>query len=183
MQLLYSLAGQKTQEFDRLIFSETDDIANISQSWQTARKDLWKYAYRLLREPVMASQLGAELFKPFTANQMVAILQTIGRGMRNGCPVAVYFVDAAWAIKSSKGEFDSVRDSMLVQMRSILEECVNSPDPVNRAIYRELYESFLEPLRQIEGVNYPEEMRAAQDNKTEEENEEDIEEFSPFLEL
>lgn len=103
----------------------------------------------------MASRLGIELFKPFTANQMVAILQTIGRGMRNTCPVSVYFVDAAWAPQSAKGKADSPRDSMLVQMRVILEECVAHLDPVIREIYQELYLAFLEPLRRINKVKYP----------------------------
>ena len=102
----------------------------------------------------MASRLGEELFTPFTANQMVAILQTIGRGMRNSCPVAVYFVDAAWAPQSAKDKPDSPRDSMLVQMRVILEECINHPDPVIREIYQELYGAFLKPLKQIKNVIY-----------------------------
>ena len=178
MQLLSSLAGQKTQEFDRRKFDENDDLAAIDRSWQQAKKELWRYAYRLLREPVVASRLGSELFKPFTANQMVAILQTIGRGMRNGCPVAVYFVDAAWAIRSTKDEADSGRDSMLVQMRIILEECVNNPDPVIRAVYRELYDAFLDPLRRIEGVIYPEEMRSSTESEADE-----FDELSSLLEL
>ena len=111
----------------------------------------------------MASRLGAELFRPFTANQMVAILQTIGRGMRDGCPVAVYFVDAAWAARSTRGEPDSPRESMLVQMRAILEECVSHDDPVKREIYRELYGSFLDALRRTEGVVFPASMRTQPD--------------------
>ena len=112
----------------------------------------------------MASRLGAELFRPFTANQMVAILQTIGRGMRNGCPVSVYFVDAAWAYRSALDKTDSARDSMLVQMRAILEECVGDPDPAIRAIYTELYGAFLTPLRRIVGVNFPADPRSASDD-------------------
>jgi hypothetical protein len=110
---------------------------------------------------------------------MVAILQTIGRGMRNGCPVAVYFVDAAWAIQSTKDKPDSGRDSMLVQMRIILEECVNHPDPVIRGIYQELYGAFLTPLRRIEGVIYPESLRS----KEELADEEDFDDFSALLEM
>ncbi len=74
MQLLYSLAGRATQEFDSQAFNKGDDLTSIAEAWQQSRKDLWHYANRLLREPLMASRLGAELFKPFTANQMVAIL-------------------------------------------------------------------------------------------------------------
>lgn len=179
MQLLYSLAGQATQEFDSRSFNEAEDLSAIAYSWRHSRIDLWRTANRLLREPLMASRLGPELFKPFTANQMVAILQTIGRGMRNGCPVAVYFVDAAWAIQSTKDKPDSGRDSMLVQMRIILEECVNHPDPVIREIYQELYGAFLTPLRRIEGVIYPSHLHS----KEELIDEEDFDEFSPLLEM
>jgi hypothetical protein len=179
MQLLYSLAGQSTQDFDSKVFTEAENLSAIASSWKQARKDLWRYANRLLREPLMASRLGPELFRPFTANQMVAILQTIGRGMRNGCPVAVYFVDAAWAIQSTKDKPDSGRDSMLVQMRIILEECVNHPDPVIREIYQELYGAFLTPLRRIEGVTYPKSLRSQEDLL----DEEDFDNFSELLEM
>ncbi|MBC1235727.1 hypothetical protein [Nostoc sp. 2RC] len=179
MQLLYSLAGRATQKFNSQIFTQAEDLSAIASSWHQSRKNLWRYANRLLREPLMASRLGSELFRPFTANQMVAILQTIGRGMRNGCPVAVYFVDAAWAIQSTKDKPDSGRDSMLVQMRIILEECVNHPDPVIREIYQELYGAFLSPLQRIEGVIYPENLRS----KEELTDEDDFDEFSPLLEM
>ena len=153
-RLLSSLAGRATQKFDSRIFSQEEGLTEIYQTWKSARSSIYRDARRLLQEPLMASRLGEELFTPFTANQMVAILQTIGRGMRNGCPVAVYFVDSAWAPQSAKGKPDSPRDSMLVQMRVILEKCINHPDPVIRKIYQELYGAFLEPLKQIKNVIY-----------------------------
>lgn len=179
MQLLYSLAGKATQEFDSRIFTEADDLPALSNAWKKARKQLWKTENRLLREPLMASRLGEDLFKPFTANQMVGILQTIGRGMRNGCPVQVYFVDAAWAIQSTQDKPDSGRDSMLVQMRIILEECVKHSDPVIREIYQELYGAFLDPLRRVDGVVYPEDLRNSEDVTDDEDGFDDL----PFLEM
>jgi hypothetical protein len=179
-QLLYSLAGKATQEFDSRVFTESENLPAISNAWKQSRKQLWKTANRLLREPLMASRLGEDLFKLFTANQMVGILQTIGRGMRNGCPVQVYFVDAAWAIKSTKNEPDSGRDSMLVQMRIILEECVKHPDSVIREIYQELYGAFLDPLQRIEGVVYPQSLH---DSEGLTEEEDDFDDFSPLLEM
>ncbi|WP_449420368.1 pPIWI_RE_Z domain-containing protein [Phormidium nigroviride] len=180
MQLLYSLAGKATQQFDSRVFTEAEDLPALSNALKQSRNQLWRTANRLLREPLMASRLGEDLFKPFTANQMVGILQTIGRGMRNGCPVQVYFVDAAWAIKSTQDQPDSGRDSMLVQMRIILEECVKHSDPVIREIYQELYGAFLDPLRRVEGVVYPEDLRNSEDVTDEED---DFDDFSPFLEM
>lgn len=158
MQLLLSMAGRDTQALDEKVFGPEQNIQEIAAYVRAARQNAFRLARRLLQEPLMASRMGEELFRPFTANQMVNVLQTIGRGMRNGCPVAVYFVDAAWAPRSARGEPDSPRNSMLVQMRVILEACVAHPDPVSCQIYRELYGAFLEPLRRIEGVEFPQEL-------------------------
>jgi hypothetical protein len=163
MQLLHGLAGRASQQFDERAFSADDDLATIATAWHSAKLDTLRLARRLLQEPLQASRLGAELFEPFTADQMVAILQTIGRGMRNGCPVAVYFVDAAWASRSAAGEVDSARDSMLLQMRVILESCIAHPDPVIRAAYHELYGAFLDPLRRVEGVLLPDDLHHVPD--------------------
>ena len=188
-QLLYSLAGRATQAFDRHTFSSEDQLADINLAWERRRKDIYRDTKRLLQEPLMASRLGAELFKPFTANQMVAILQTIGRGMRNGCPVSVYFIDAAWAPQSARGKPDFPRDSMLVQMRVILEECLKHPDSVIRQIYQELYnffrlkseqDSFLEPLRKIDKVICPPDLFQSEDSVYEDD---DYEDFDPLLDM
>lgn len=163
MQLLQSLAGRATQDFDQITFGAEHDLKAIARRFSDAKRGTFRLAKRLLQEPLQASRLGNELFRPFTANQMVAILQTIGRGMRNGCPVSVHFVDAAWAPRSTADKADDGRTSMLVQMRLILEECVSHPDPAIRAIYEELYLAFLEPLRQVERVHYPQELRRTDD--------------------
>ncbi len=161
MQLMLSIAGRDTLVLSQRRFGPEEQLRDIASAVHAARHKAFRLARRLMQEPLMASRLGQELFKPFTANQMVNILQTIGRGMRNGCPVAVYFVDAAWAPNSTRGEPDTPQGSMLVQMRSILEECIAHPDVVSRRIYQELYGAFLEPLRRIEGVEFPPSMRDA----------------------
>ena len=175
-QLLSSLAGRATQEFDRHKFLPNNKLTDIYAAWNNARSDIYRDIRRLLEEPLMASRLGIELFKPFTANQMVAILQTIGRGMRNACPVSVYFVDAAWAPQSARGKPDSPRDSMLVQMRVILEECVKHEDPVIREIYEELYLAFLKPLRKI-NVKYPTNLFQSEDSVYADDDSEDYEDL------
>jgi hypothetical protein len=152
MQLLQSLAGRASQDFDEHVFGDQEDLVDITSKFRSAKRETYRLAKRLLQEPLQASRLGAELFRPFTANQMVAVLQTIGRGMRNNCPVAVYFVDAAWAPASTVEKQDDGRTSMLVQMRLILEECVRHPDRALREVYRELYLPFLKPLRVIDSV-------------------------------
>ena len=176
-QLLSSLAGRATQEFDRFKFSPNDGLTEIFNTWKDARKQTYRNVGRLLREPLMASRLGIELFEPFTANQMVAILQTIGRGMRNACPVSVYFVDAAWAIQTAFDKTDSPRDSMLVQMRVILEQCVKHDNPVIKEIYKELYLAFLEPLKDMK-INYPSNLFQPEDSEYENDDFEDFDAFN-----
>ncbi len=166
LTLLYSLATKASQDFDEYIFQENDDLDSMINTWKKVRKDTWKNAYRLLTVPLMASRLSQPLFKAFTANLMVDILQTIGRGMRNSCPVQVFFVDAAWSYQSALGnqESSTKTNSMLVQIRVILEECLNNSDPIKREIYSELYGSFLTPLRKIKGVNYPDNLTSINNN-------------------
>lgn len=153
--LLLSLAAKATQGFDGKGFAAGTDLAGMAAAWREEKTRTYRLAARLLQEPLMASRLGGRLFRAFTANQMVPVLQTIGRGMRGGSPVQVFFVDAAWAPESAKGETDRVRSSMIVMMRDILEKCVSHPDPAIRETYRELYGPFLEPLRDIRNIEYP----------------------------
>jgi hypothetical protein len=89
---------------------------------------------------------------------MVDVLQTIGRVMRNGCKARVIFADAAWAPVSASDAItkrDGRQTSMLVMMRDILRARVNDPDPVDREVYRALYEPFLHPLENCAGVRFP----------------------------
>ena len=79
--------------------------------------------------------------------------------MRNGCKTRVYFVDAAFALNSTKNHRDSPLTSMIVAMRDVLSELLSSNDPVEREVYRLLYEPFLHPLRNCAGVMFPETRR------------------------
>ncbi|MGK7932560.1 MAG: hypothetical protein AB4041_14155 [Microcystaceae cyanobacterium] len=182
MQLFYSLAGKATQNFCDRSFSDTDSVQSIYQQWKQAKRDVRRQTNQLLREPMMASRLSSELFTFFTANQMVAILQTIGRGMRNSCPVQVYFVDAAWAPYSANNQSETIKSSVLVKMRAILEDCLNHPDLIKQEIYQELYGEFLEPLRNIEGVQYPDDLHLTYPSDDEIE-EDDLDDFEDYLEM
>jgi len=86
--------------------------------------------------------------------------------MRNGCPVQCFFIDRAWAEKSSRGELDNETSSMLVQLRVILEKGVASDDPREAALYQALYGAFLRPLAGTRGLNVA---STLEDSSTEEE--------------
>ena len=102
----------------------------------------------MLRMPLIASRMG-DYAKPFVADQMIIILQTIGRAMRGDCPAFVYFVDAAWAPNSAAGSKDTDKTSILCMMQNILKECLNHPDTTLRECYGNLYTSFAQPLSHI----------------------------------
>jgi hypothetical protein len=99
-----------------------------------------------------ASQLDDETLKAFTANLLVAVLQTIGRAMRGAMSVEVYFVDAAWAPESADGRTDTTRSSVLAGMQEVLLNCLNAGDPAVQAIYRATYGPFEPGFRHIDGL-------------------------------
>lgn len=145
LQLIQGLVGRETESFDRERFST---LAEAFQALRDARKKTTSTIEYLLRLTLSVQRLG-EYAKPFVADLMIIILQTIGRTMRGDCPAFVYFVDAAWAPRSAVGLPDSAKTSMLIMMQEILSECLSHPDDAIRECYQNLYESFHEPLGRI----------------------------------
>jgi hypothetical protein len=145
LQLIQGMVGRATEAFDRQSFASLEEgLATL----RTARKDAVSMVEYLLRMPLIAQALG-RFAEPFVADQMIIILQTIGRAMRGDCPAFVYFVDAAWAPNSANGVADTERTSMLVMMRSILKKCLNHSDPSVKECYEQLYQTFATPLDAI----------------------------------
>lgn len=157
LDLVAGLAGAGTLAFDTAPLAPGIPVNAMTAAWRDARRQMMAVTRRLLRFPVQASRLGP-LAEPFTADIMVDVLQTIGRAMRNGCKARVIFADAAWAPVSAGDDparRDNRQSSMLVMMLDILRARVNDPDPVDREVYRALYEPFLHPLERCEGVRFP----------------------------
>jgi hypothetical protein len=145
------LAGQLALGFDMSSFPPSESVTHLAGRWRSARDDALERLRWLLRRPQQISRLG-RMIEPFVADSMVDLLQTIGRAMRNGCKTRVFFVDAAFAPNSAKGAVDTQRSSMIVAMKDVLSSLVASKDPVDREVYRLLYEPFLLPLRDCENV-------------------------------
>lgn len=145
LQLIQGLVGRASEHFDKQDFATT---AEALAALRESRRDALSMAEYLLRMPLVAQALG-RFAEPFVADQMIIILQTIGRAMRGDCPAFVYFVDAAWAPNSAKQLADSERTSMLVMMQSILHKCLSHPDPSARECYENLYQTFSVPLNAI----------------------------------
>jgi len=148
LQLIQGLVGRASEAFDRKQFGATEEALSALRESRRQTIDMAEY---LLRMPLVAQSLG-EYAEPFVADQMIIILQTIGRAMRGDCPAFVYFVDAAWAPNSAMGLMDTERTSMLVMMQSILRRCLNHPDEAKRECYYNLYQSFAEPLNAVENL-------------------------------
>lgn len=148
LQLIQGLVGRASEEFDQRTFASTEQAL---EALRTTRHETSKTIEYLLRMPLIAQALG-DFAEPFVADQMIIILQTIGRAMRGDCPAYVYFVDSAWAPMSAKGQADTKRTSMLVMMQSILRKCLSHPNPAVRECYQNLYQSFSVPLGAIENL-------------------------------
>lgn len=147
--LIQGLIGRRSELFDRQSFADTRKALTALGE---ERVQAYAQVKDLMRTPLVASRLG-EYAKPFVADQMIIILQTIGRAMRGDCPAFVYFVDAAWAPRSAIGQIDSSATSMLVMMQDILRECLSHPDAATRQCYESLYLSFAKPINAITGLN------------------------------
>jgi hypothetical protein len=148
------VAGRLALDFDQQQIEPAAEIPQLIRRWRNARDQALDRLRRLLRRPQRMSSLG-DMVEPFVADGMVDLLQTIGRAMRNGCKTRVLFVDAAFAPRSAVGQRDTARTSMIVAMRDVLNQVLRSADPIDREIYRLLYEPFLEPLSRCEGVIFP----------------------------
>ncbi|MBB4519747.1 ATP-binding protein [Paraburkholderia fungorum] len=148
LQLIQGMVGRTSEEFDRQQFESTSAALDALARQRRVTADIIDY---LLRLPLAVQRLG-QYAEPFVADQMIMILQTIGRAMRGDCPAYVYFVDAAWAPRSAAGDSDNANSSMLVMMQSILRRCLSHHDPGVRECYENLYRPFFEPLTHIENL-------------------------------
>ncbi|MCP2013409.1 hypothetical protein L1280_000537 [Deinococcus sp. HSC-46F16] len=161
LTLMLAGVARATEEFDRQTFPQ-GDLHEVQEAQAETRKKLYTGTMRLLARPMSASMLPDEYLRPFSANLLIPILQTIGRAIRRSRPAEVYFVDAAWAPESAKGKQDSERTSVLVGMQKLLHGYVTRSDPGEQAIFQALYAPFAEAFGDIEnlgpgGVFTPEE--------------------------
>jgi hypothetical protein len=148
LSFLQGIVGAATEAFDQSTYATTQEAL---AEMRAKRAEVSGKVAALLRLPQASRALG-EFGRAFVADQMIIILQTIGRAMRGDCPAFVYFVDAAWAPKSASGQADNNRTSMLLMMRRILDDCLTHPNPALRDCYENLYRSFYAPLAAIQGL-------------------------------
>lgn len=148
LSFLQGIVARDSETFDRQRF---ENLPDAMLALREGRANLSFKVRQLLRMQQSARSLGPYA-EEFVADQMIMILQTIGRAMRGDCPAFIYFVDAAWAPMTAIGQADTSRTSMLLMMREILRKCLNHEQPATRACYESLYQTFFTPLSQVRGV-------------------------------
>lgn len=100
------------------------------------------------------SGLSTEYKAQFAWDMLTPLWQTIGRGIRNGCPVHIGFVDRQFAPLSFDGQKDSADSSVLVQALRQLDVAMGASDPAVRQIADLLYRPFRDALSQTKGLAY-----------------------------
>lgn len=151
LTLMLSSIARATEEFDRQRF-DGQDLASVAHAQQQQRRQLHAATMQLLARPQQASLLPEAFRRPFGANLLIPILQTIGRAIRKSQPAEVVFVDAAWAPHSADEQPDDEKSSVLVAMRNLLHDYVNHPDPGQQAILTALYGPFATAFANINGL-------------------------------
>ena len=152
--LMLSILAKHTEQLDAEDFGR-QGLTAVSRVVHQRRYEAFRQVSQLTTRPTNFSQLAPETRKAFAANLLVDILQMIGRGIRKGMPVEVYFVDAAWAPKSALGEMESANSSVLVEMQAVLRQCLNAQDPDERGVYEALYSQSWEAFKEIDGLIPP----------------------------
>ncbi|MFC4454112.1 hypothetical protein [Deinococcus sonorensis] len=151
LTLMLSRIARDTEAFDQSS-AAGQTLEALSAAQRRARGELFGSVMRLLARPMSASMLPSEFVRPFAANLLIPVVQTIGRAIRRSQPAEVHFVDAAWAPKSAAGQTDDERSSVLVGMQHLLRSLVGSTDPGQRDIFQALYGPFADAFADIDGL-------------------------------
>lgn len=100
------------------------------------------------------SGLSTEYKAQFAWDMLTPLWQTIGRGIRNGCPVHIGFIDRQFAPLSFDGATDTPDSSVLVQALRQLDVAMASSDPTARTLAELLYQPFRDALSKTKGLAY-----------------------------
>ena len=152
--LMLSILAKHTEQLDAEDFGH-HGLSDLNRVVHRRRYEAFRQVSQLTTRPTNFSRLSPGTRRAFAANLLIDTLQMIGRGIRKGMPVEVYFVDAAWAPKSALGETETANSSVLVEMQEVLRYCLNVQDPDEYGIYEALYGQSWEAFREIDGLIPP----------------------------
>jgi len=151
LTLMLSRIARETETFDTQP-AQAQTLADLAAAQRFRRAQLYASVMRLLARPMSASLLPDEFVRPFAANLLIPVIQTIGRAIRRSQPAEVHFVDAAWAPRSAAGGTDDERSSVLVGMQHLLRDLLMASDPTQQAIFEALYRPFADAFSDIDGL-------------------------------
>ena len=101
------------------------------------------------------SGLPTEYKAQFAWDMLTPLWQTVGRGIRNGCPVFVGFIDRQFAPQSFDGGEDTGSSSAIVQAIEQLEQSIDPRrNRDEHKVAKLLYEPFYEALSGTKGLKY-----------------------------
>lgn len=144
------------ERFDKGVEPKPDDsLAARAQRLRIAATNLVRYSLE-------AGRFGYRSLPPdfkaqFAWDMLTPLWQTVGRGIRGGCPVFVGFVDYAFAPLSFDGNQpgDTPESSALVQSLCQLQQAMNPiENPSEHEVAVLLYEPFYRALAKTEGLKH-----------------------------
>jgi hypothetical protein len=98
------------------------------------------------------SELSAEYKAQFAWDMLTPLWQTIGRGIRNGCPIHIGFIDRQFAPMSYEEKRDTPDSSVLVQAIRQLELSMRANEGPDAEVPELLYRPFLDALSKTRGL-------------------------------
>jgi hypothetical protein len=138
------LAGEALREYGQPAQSD----ATLAEERRALHHRFKRLYHRKLAQPMQYTALNRDDRAAFVWNLAVRLWQTIGRGMRGGQPVNVYFVDAAFAPQRAVGEVDGPQTSVLAALEAELASlCSQRPSKkwsprdlaIGRAVWAPMY--------------------------------------------
>jgi hypothetical protein len=142
------------ERFDKGVKSKPDEgFAGRGRRVRFAATNIVRYGLEAGRFGYRS--LPPEFKAQFAWDMLTPLWQTVGRGIRGGCPVFVGFVDYAFAPLSFDGaeDGDTPDSSALVQSLRQLEAAMEEADnPAEHEVARLLYKPFHDALARTEGL-------------------------------
>lgn len=142
------------ERYDRGVTPQPDEsLPRRSSRMRQAATSLVRVA--LERGRYGYGNLSPEYKAQFAWDMLTPLWQTVGRGIRGGCPVFIGFVDYKFAPQSFDGteDGDTADTSALVQCIKQLELAMDpTPNPTGHDVARRLYEPFHNALSKTEGL-------------------------------
>lgn len=141
------------ERFDRGLLAdperEDERLAQRARRMRYAATNIVRYS---LDSRSGYSELSSEYKAQFAWDMLTPLWQTIGRGIRNGCPVHIGFIDRQFAPLSFEDRTDTPETSVLVQAIRQLQLAMAAGEGSDTDVPELLYRPFLDALSKTRGL-------------------------------